>query len=216
MHQSPAPATALVALLLVAACGRPQPGASATSGADAIPAPTAPAPEPQPVPPPRPTASPLPPAERLILSQWRKAENRADCAPLHFRDTAGAKGTPRPARFSGGWAVAWDQPGRRSAFGIAGVALLPDDDTPAEEHRARLTQQWPIMRSLERLPQPAFAGYGLEGAAPYPAGNPEGYGLNSLAYVRVGGQACTYNVWSRLGRAHLEALLENLAPLETD
>ncbi|MCW1382926.1 hypothetical protein OLX02_08825 [Novosphingobium sp. KCTC 2891] len=152
-------------------------------------------------------------ADGLIRAQWRKAENRARCAPLHFTDTAGADGTPRPARFSGGWAVAWDQPGRRSAFGLAGTSLLPMDDKPASEHRARLAGQWPLFRDLEQLPRPAFAGYGIEGAQPYPAGNPDGHGLNSLAYVRVGGQTCTYNVWSRLGRAHLESLLENLAPL---
>jgi hypothetical protein len=34
--------------------------------------------------------------------------------------------------------------------------------------------------------------------------------LQSVAYVRVGGQDCTYNVWSRISRAHLEALLDNL------
>ncbi|WP_408586488.1 hypothetical protein [Novosphingobium sp.] len=215
MHHLPATAAALASLLLVTACDRAPPQASATSTADAPPTPTAPAPEPLPVAISSPTASFLPPAERLILSQWRKAENRAHCAPLHFRDTAGAKGTPRAARFSGGWAIAWDQPGRRSAFGLAGVALLPDDNAPAKDHRARLTGQWPMMRGLQRLPQPAFAGYGLEGAAPYLAENPEGYGLNSLAYVRVGGQTCTYNVWSRLGRAHLEALLENLTLLDT-
>lgn len=165
---------------------------------------------------PSPAARPLPPSDRLILTQWRKAENRSRCAPLHFRDTAGARGAPRAALFSGGWAVAWDQPGRRSAFGLAGVALLPEDNAPPADHRARLTRQWPIMRDLPHLPQPAFAGYGLEGAKPYSSQNPEGYGLNSLAYIRVGGQACTYNVWSRLGRAHLEALLENLALLDME
>lgn len=212
MHARPIPA--LVVVLILAACDgappeRPAPSptalaASTPTKAKALRQQAASA-----------ASTPLPQADRLILNEWRKAENRAHCAPLHFRDSAGAQGTPRPARFSGGWAVAWDQPGRRSAFGLAGVALLPDDAAPAEDHRARLARQWPFMRDLERLPHPAFAGYGVEGAGPYPSENPEGYGLNSLAYVRVGDQTCTYNVWSRLGRAHLEALLESLALLET-
>ena len=43
--------------------------------------------------------------------------------------------------------------------------------------------------------------------------NPDGRGLNSGAYVRVGGERCTYNLWSRLGRAHLEVLLDSLRKL---
>lgn len=31
-----------------------------------------------------------------------------------------------------------------------------------------------------------------------------------LAYLRVTGQRCLYNVWSQLGRSHLEALLGEL------
>ena len=64
--------------------------------------------------------------------------------------------------------------------------------------------------------QPAFAGYGIEGAAAYPADNPAGRGVNSLAYLRVGGQQCTYNVWSRLGRSHLETLLDALRPVPVE
>ena len=41
------------------------------------------------------------------------------------------------------------------------------------------------------------AGYGPEG----------GTGPAQLAYLRIAGQGCLYNVWSRLGRAHLEQLL---------
>ena len=40
--------------------------------------------------------------------------------------------------------------------------------------------------------------------------NAQGEGLESLAYMRVAGQGCTYNVWSRISRAHLETLLDNL------
>jgi hypothetical protein len=48
-------------------------------------------------------------------------------------------------------------------------------------------------------------GYGLEG----------GTGPNWLAYVRIPGQACLYNVWSRRGREHLESLLANLRLVNT-
>lgn len=191
--------------------GTPEPEArasteapSATPSVEApppLPAPTARAPVPQP---------PTLPALDLIRAEWGKAENRRGCAPIAFSDIGGATGTPRRATFSAGWAVAWDQPGRRSAFGLAGPSIIAMDQAPARDQRARLAAQWPVFRELEQLPQPAFAGYGIEGAAPYPASNPEGTGLNSLAYVRVGGQTCTYNVWSRISRAHLEYLLEHL------
>lgn len=146
----------------------------------------------------------------LVLREWRKAENRAHCAPLAFTSLAGRVGTARRAVFSGGWAIAYDQPGLRSAFGIAGSGLIGEDEAPPEAQRARLSAQWPLFREIPNLPVPAFAGYGLEGAQAYTAANPDGRGVNSLAYLRVGGQRCTYNVWSRLGRAHLEHLLEHL------
>jgi uncharacterized membrane protein len=150
-------------------------------------------------------------AESLILTQWRKANNRDTCAPLGFAQAL--DGSARAAQFAGGWAVAWDLPGQRSAFGIAGTGSLPSDSDAPDAQRARLTAQWPQVRALPALPQPAFAGYGIEGAGAYPSDNPQGHGLNSLAYVRVGGQKCDYNVWSHLGRAHLEGLLGSLRPI---
>ena len=171
-------------------------------------------------PPPAATAKPQPEpptelaAESFVLAEWRKAENRSSCAPISFTRT-GASGEPRRANFSGGWAVAWDQPGTRSAFGIAGTGLLPDDPTDPKSQRARLAAQWPYFRDLPALPKPSFAGYGVEGAGDYPADNQSGRGVNSLAYVRVAGQACDYNVWSRLGRRHLESLLAEMRLIDT-
>lgn len=147
----------------------------------------------------------------LIRSEWRKAANRVACAPLAFTDTGGQRGVARRANFSGGWAVAYDLPGLRSAYGVAGTGLIAEQDSqPPAAQRARLRDQWPYFVELGKLPQPAFAGYGIEGAEAYPASNLDGTGVNSLAYLRIGGQACTYNVWSRLGRAHLERLLAGL------
>lgn len=155
-------------------------------------------------------------AHALALSEWRKANNRAKCAPLGFASIGDAEAVPRRANFGGGWAVAFDQPARRSAFGLAGTGLLEEDEAGPEEQRDRLLRQWPYYRELPQLPRPAFAGYGIEGAEPYSDSLPDGLGQNSLAYVRIAGQTCTYNVWSRLGRRHLELLLDNLTVLEPD
>lgn len=149
-------------------------------------------------------------AERRALAEWSKAENRKSCAPLALAAPGKPEGTPRAANFSGGWAVAFDLPGIRSAYGLAGASLLPADRADAASQRLRLKKQWPYFRKLTHLPRPSFAGYGIEGAEAYPAANPDGAGLHSLAYMRVGGQLCTYNVWSRISRTHLEWLLDNL------
>lgn len=148
--------------------------------------------------------------EEIARAQWSRSRDRRGCAPLALASDAGAQGVARAADFSGGWGVAFDLPALRSAYGFAGPGLLPQDEAPAAAQRARLATQWPHLRDIDGLPAPAFAGYGLSGAEPYPADNPEGRGLHSVAYLRVGGQVCTYNVWSRISRAHLEALLDNL------
>ena len=149
-------------------------------------------------------------AERLILAEWSTAENKAVCAPVSFIFDGGKGGTPRRANFSGGWAVAFDLPGKRSAYGLAGAGLIPADDDAEIARRERLINQWPSFRDLPALPQPAYAGYGVEGGTAWSDDDPQALRSNALAYVRIGGQTCQYNVWSRLGRAHLETLLENL------
>ena len=165
------------------------------------------------------TAAPSAPSPRqeqqllaadLIRAEWNKAENRDVCAPLAFISDAGAGGAPRRANFAGGWAVAFDLPDLRSAYGVAGPGEIDTDLAPPSEQARRLGAQWPYFTTLSDLPAPSFAGYGLSGAQAYDGGNPEGKGQQSLAYVRVGGQRCTYNVWSRISRAHLEALLDAL------
>jgi hypothetical protein len=131
-------------------------------------------------------AAQLPP---VYLEQWRRAENRATCAPIAPISLGVGEGAaPRAATFSGGWAVAYDQSGLRSAFGVAGTgaaAAAPSYD------------EWPFSR---RWSDGSSAGYGPEG----------GSGENQLAYLRIAGQGCLYNVWSRIAREHLEHLLEQL------
>ena len=151
--------------------------------------------------------------EAVILAEWRKAANRRACAPLGFSGEASGGGQPRRAYFGGGWAAAFDRPGLRSAFGVAGVGLLPGDNDPFVRRRAELERQWPYGRELPGLRRGAFAGYGIEGAKPLALADGDGRGLNLLAYVRVPGQRCLYNVWSKLGRTHLERLLDGLRPM---
>lgn len=160
--------------------------------------------------PPAPAPVPALIGEAIARAEWAKSKDKAGCAPLALASDAAAKGKPRRADFSGGWGVAFDLPGLRSAYGFAGPGVLPLDRASVEAQRARLDKQWPYRMEIDTLPPPSFAGYGLSGAQPYPADNPEGKGMESVAYLRVGGQACTYNVWSRISRAHLEAVLSHL------
>jgi hypothetical protein len=139
------------------------------------------------------SAAPVTPSQvpQHYLDVWRRAENRAQCALIAPAQLPadGAAAVPRPATFSGGWAVAYDLPQERSAFGIAGSgtdAWSPD-----------VYDQWP---NKIRWADGSSAGYGLEGNT----------GTNWLAYVKIPGQQCLYNVWSRRGRSHLEQLLGTL------
>jgi len=142
------------------------------------------------------------PAPPVLIDEWRKAENRATCAPVTIADGGDRArgGTPRRANFSGGWAVAWDVPGLpgrepsghecatcgRGVYGIAGAGVTWGSDWPnvGFEHRI----DWADGH---------FAGYGLEG----------GSGPNWLAQIRIPDQTCVYYVWSFLGREHLEHLI---------
>ena len=108
--------------------------------------------------------------------------------------------------------MAFDQPDRRSAYGIAGSGVAPEDRDDHGAKVERLAQQWPLARRWDagqNLPAGSAAGYGVEGALPYPAGS-SSFGQQSLASLRIPGQQCRYNVWSRLGRDHLALLLDQL------
>ena len=128
---------------------------------------------------------------RVYLDVWRVAENRSRCAllapvSLGAEDSAAVS---RKAAFSGGWAVAYDHPQMRSAFGIAGSGSDAwDPDTYAK---------WPNNISWS---DSSSAGYGPEA----------GTGPNWLAYVKIPGQQCLYNVWSRRGQSHLEGIIQSL------
>ena len=177
--------------LFVAACAEPPAEEPAGDSSPVPPAlPVTPALAPPPWRDPRLPRDSIP---AVYYTQWQKAENRASCAliaPESLGDGVGA--TPRAANFSGGWAVAYDRPGVRSAFGIAGSGSNASDDAYVA---------WPHTTTWA---DSSSAGYGPEG----------GSGPNQLAFLRISGQECLYNVWSRLGVEHLEFLLSQLRFVE--
>lgn len=154
-------------------------------------APSAPLPQRAPWREPALSRSQVPP---VYVTEWQKAENRDICALVAPRSVgeAGANATPRRANFSGGWAVAYDLPDVRSAFGVAGTGALPGEPT---------YDAWPYVQDWG---DGSKVEYGPEG----------GQGPNQLAYVRIAGQQCLYNVWSRLGKEHLELLIRELRLVE--
>lgn len=125
----------------------------------------------------------------VYSTEWQQAENRSSCSPLAPESLASAEAAvPRAAPFAGGWGVAYDLPDLRSAFGVAGTGVSAS---------APSYHQWPLQREW---PDGSSVGYGPEG----------GTGPNQLAYLRIAGQGCLYNVWSRIGLEHLESLLSQL------
>jgi hypothetical protein len=128
---------------------------------------------------------------QVYVDVWSRAGNRSKCALLAPVNPVpeGANATTRPASFSGGWAVAYDLPAERSAFGVAGSgsSAWSGDVYDAWPHRITYTDS-------------SSVGYGLEG----------GTGPQWLAYVKIPGQDCLYNIWSKRGRTHLEQLIASL------
>lgn len=172
---------ASLALFLFAACAT----------APTTPAPTPPSTHPLPTTTPW-SAAPLARTDvpAVYAQQWQKAGNRATCALIAPRSVGdeGATAKPRAATFSGGWAVAYDLPDLRSAFGVAGTGATVAGPT---------YKGWP---DSHIWPDGSKVSYGPEG----------GTGPNQLAYLEIAGQGCLYNVWSRLGKEHLEELLREL------
>lgn len=126
----------------------------------------------------------------VYLTQWEKAENRATCAVIAPASAgpAGEGAAPRAANFSGGWAVAYDLPNLRSAFGVAGAGVKAGEPS---------YDQWPYA-------------YEWADGSRVEYGPEDGAGPKQLAYLRIQGQDCLYNVWSALGKEHLELLIREL------
>jgi len=126
-----------------------------------------------------------------VVASWQSADNRANCAPLAPTDPELTSGfTARSADFSGGWAVAWDADGFRSAFGVAGTGVGAD---------ASLAQRWP---GVVRYADGSVLGYGGEGLDD---SNPK-----RLGELVIPGQRCLYQVWSGFGDDHLLRIVSSL------
>lgn len=206
--------------LLTSACGKSAvaPGAreatAATPPAPAsmdAPSAVAEAPAPRPSLPAAPWAD-APLAQRdvppALLAAWRRAENRAWCAPVAPRSLGtGAGARPRRGTMvDRGWSVEFDRPGApglaadgsacprcgRGTFGIVGAALTPEETFDVESTPA-------AFRDGSRL------------AVERPAAE----GEPAAATLEIAGQGCVYQVWSFLGEEHLRGLVDELRFVET-
>lgn len=144
-----------------------------------------------------------------MLAAFRDAENREWCALIAPNHVDGARA--RRSSFDGGWAVEFDkrglpgvtQSGRacercgRGAFGIAGTAMMVDDEDPteAEETVLRDGSRVRIEVSEDENGEPSDA-----------------HGV--VATIKVPGQDCVYQVWSYGGDAHLQEILRELRFVE--
>lgn len=138
-------------------------------------------------------------AEKSVPStypkEWRKSGNRDHCALLALSDAEKEpRIKPRRANFIGGWAIVYDTPTVRGAFGIAGTGL--DLKKPEEVLRFPNIIKWS---------DGSIASYGLEG----------GYGPDYVAYLSVAVQTCMYNIWSSRGKEHIEHLISSLRLVDT-
>ncbi|MFW5926405.1 MAG: hypothetical protein ACOCV4_09595 [Myxococcota bacterium] len=134
-----------------------------------------------------------------LVRAWRGADNRGWCAPLAPELVGGAPA--REVSLDGGWAVAFDAPGRRgvlpdghgcsrcgmSAFGIAGTAATAED--------------WGDLGPAQL--EPGFRDGSL---AEYRRGDTGA----ATATLVARGQHCVYQVWSFLGEEHLRDLIGGL------
>ena len=130
----------------------------------------------------------------VYITEWKKAENVDICTPLVlFGADLEDDITIRSATFWGGWAVAYDTPSQRSAFGIAGTGALAD----GTEYKFPNRIDWS---------DGSYVAYGLEG----------GTGPNYLAYLTVSEQGCLYNIWTTRGKEHLELLINSIRMIDSD
>jgi hypothetical protein len=127
---------------------------------------------------------------KVYVSEWKKAENRDRCQLLVLFGAERKPGVKiRRAEFSGGWAVAYDLPGQRSAYGVAGTGVDLDQNNSTFKFPHSIA--WADGSSVN---------YGLEG----------GTGPGYLAYLKVSGQSCLYNIWSKRSKTDLEHLIWSL------
>jgi hypothetical protein len=144
-------------------------------------------------------------APSTLVAAWERAENRDWCAPIvprHFGAAEGARA--RASNLEGGWAVEFDLRGMRGVardgtvcdrcgrgvFGVAGTSMTPDEIVSPDSEAI--------------LPVPSFA----DGShAEFELDETEQV---AAATITLSGQGCVYQVWTFLGREHLDQLVAEL------
>ncbi len=143
-----------------------------------------------------------------LMAAWRRADNRAWCAPVAPRALRGDMDARlrRGTKVDGGWSVEFDRAGApglapdghtcprcgRGTFGIVGAALTPDEAFDPE--LVALSFQDGSRMTIER---------------------PAAEGEPASATLAIAGQGCVYQVWSFLGEEHLRGLIDALRFVET-
>ncbi len=144
-----------------------------------------------------------------LLTAWERADNREWCAPIAPRTFGAAEGArARTTELEGGWAVEFDRRGLpgvdrtgascsdcgRGVFGIAGTGMTPEELVDSA--------------SDALLPTPSFS----DGShAEVEISEAEHV---AAATITISDQGCVYQVWSFLGRAHLDELVRELRIVE--
>lgn len=155
--------------------------------------------------------------ELMILQSWATAENNQRCTPIGslagHADLVPAPVIPRVPSTQVGWAILFNHPNGELGYSIEGMGnFAPDED--GEAVRRETIKQWPAFRQLPHLAPNAYAGYLALGQDLHEAGNPDGIGMATKAFVRIPGQKCTYNIMDRISRAHLEKVLDGLRMID--
>jgi hypothetical protein len=143
-----------------------------------------------------------PAAPRALLQAWRRADNSGWCAPLAPTSLGAGEGArARSGAYAGGWSLEFDQRGSagmtaagevcetcgRGSFGIAGTSMS------AEEAEDLVGATATVLADGGRID--------VQTSSEDPA---------SVATIVVPGQDCVYQVWTFLGRAHLDQLVASL------
>lgn len=146
-------------------------------------------------------------ARRVGLDEWGVADNRATARLVLPAEVAlSSSATPRPANFSGGWAVAWDEssgPGvepsgqfcENCGRGVAGVAGTGSAASKSFGVPFTNVVQW------------------SDGSAVGYTGS-RSDSRQFLANLFVTGQGSLYQVWSYISQRHLEYLISQLRFVE--
>lgn len=149
-----------------------------------------------------------PAAPRQLLQAWHRAENHGWCAPLAPTTLGAGEGArARSGSYASGWSLEFDHRGSagmtargelcetcgRGSFGVAGTAMS------VEEAQDLIGATATVMADGGRIDVQESSD-----------------DSSVVATIIVPGQDCVYQVWSFLGRAHLDALVSSLRIVDAD